>query len=60
MIIIKCIQLINKNNMKTLFDFLNSQSGDRLVGYGIVFLISVYYIMQCLVYIAQAMFSKRK
>lgn len=46
--------------MKTLFDFLNSQSGDRLVGYGIVFLISVYYIMQGLVYIAQAMFSKRK
>jgi len=40
--------------MKEFYDFLNQQSGTRLFGYGVVFLATVYYIMQGLVYIFQS------
>ena len=46
--------------MNELLQFLNEQSGDRLLGYGVGFLIFTYYIMQGLVYIFQAIFSSKK
>jgi len=46
--------------METLFEFLNQQSSGRLLGYGVIFLVSVYYIMQGLIYIFQAIFKRRK
>lgn len=46
--------------MKELFEFLNQQSGNRLAFYGVIFLCSVYFIMQGLVYMCQAIFKKSK
>lgn len=45
--------------MKELFDFLNSQSSGRLVLFAIVFISTVYYIMQGLVFIFQSIFNKK-
>ncbi len=46
--------------MSELFNFLNHQSGGRLFGYGVIFLLSVYWIMQGLVYIFSAIFKSKK
>ena len=46
--------------MENLFEFLNQQSGDRLFGYAVVFLVFTYYVMQGLVYIFQAIFQNKK
>ena len=45
--------------MEILFKFLNEQSGDRLFFYGLVVLISIYYIMQGLVYIFGGIFKNK-
>lgn len=45
--------------MKELYDFLNSQSDERLLGFGIVFCISMYYITQSLVFIFHSIFNKK-
>ena len=52
--------LLNLINMKELFEFLNHQSGERLVGYGIIFLVFTFYIMQGLVCIFEAIFKNKK
>lgn len=43
--------------MKELFEFLNMQSGERLFWYGVVFIFTVYLVMQGLVYIFQSIFK---
>jgi hypothetical protein len=43
----------------TLLEFLNEQSGIRILLYGIVFCVTAYFVMQGLVLIFQAMFRRR-
>lgn len=45
--------------MKELLEFLNEQDADRLIGYGVVFSASVYFVMQGLVYITQSIFKRK-
>ena len=46
--------------MEILLDWLDSQSGERLFGYGVVFIWTMYYVMQGLVYIFQSVFRRKK
>lgn len=42
----------------SLFEFLNEQSAGRLLFYGIIFTITVYYVMQGLIYIFGHIFKR--
>ncbi|SOU89464.1 hypothetical protein TNO010_400039 [Tenacibaculum finnmarkense genomovar ulcerans] len=46
--------------MENLFEFLNQQNGDQLAGYGVVFVVFIYYVMQGLVDIFESIFRCKK
>lgn len=43
--------------MKELFDFLNAQSGDRLLGYGLILIIALFIIVNGLMSIVSSITS---
>jgi len=44
----------------TLYDFLNSQSGDRLVGYGVVAIIAILCLTEMVKSIVESLCKKGK
>jgi hypothetical protein len=46
--------------MRELFEFLNGQNGERLVGYSIVFIIVTYLVIEGIVDIVRAITKVKK
>ncbi len=46
--------------MTEFFEFLNQQSGDRLFFFGVMFILTLYFIFQIIIYVFGDAFNRRK